>query len=103
MAILHITKDNYEDLVLKAEKTVLLDFWATWCGPCRMVAPIVEQIAEEFDDILVGKIDVDTEMELAASFRIVSIPTLIVMKDGKVANTAVGYRPKADILKLLGK
>ena len=103
MAILHITKDNYEDLVLKAEKTVLLDFWATWCGPCRMVAPIVEQIAEEFDDVLVGKIDVDTEMELAASFGIVSIPTLIVMKDGKVANTAVGYRPKADILKLLGK
>ena len=103
MAILHITKDNYEELVLKAEKPVLLDFWATWCGPCRMVAPIVEQIAEEFDDILVGKIDVDTEMELAASFRIVSIPTLVVMKDGKVANTAVGYRPKADILKLLGK
>jgi thioredoxin 1 len=103
MAILHITKDNYEELVLKAEKPVLLDFWATWCGPCRMVAPIVEQIAEEFDDVLVGKIDVDTEMELAASFRIVSIPTLVVMKDGKVANTAVGYRPKADILKLLGK
>lgn len=103
MAILHITKDNYEELVLKAEKPVLLDFWATWCGPCRMVAPIVEQIAEEFDDILVGKIDVDTEMELAASFRIVSIPTLVVMKDGQVANTAVGYRPKADILKLLGK
>ena len=103
MAILHITKENYEELVLKSEKTVLLDFWATWCGPCRMVAPIVEQIAEEFDDILVGKIDVDTEMELAASFRIVSIPTLVVMKDGQVANTAVGYRPKADILKLLGK
>lgn len=103
MAILHITKDNYEELVLKAEKPVLLDFWATWCGPCRMVAPIVEQIAEEFDDILVGKIDVDTEMELAASFRIVSIPTLVVMKDGKAVNTAVGYRPKADILKLLGK
>ena len=103
MAILHITKDNYEELVLKAEKPVLLDFWATWCGPCRMVAPIVEQIAEEFDDVLVGKIDVDTEMELAASFGIVSIPTLVVMKDGKVANTAVGYRPKADILKLLGK
>ena len=103
MAILHITKDNYEELVLKAEKPVLLDFWATWCGPCRMVAPIVEQIAEEFDDVLVGKIDVDAEMELAASFRIVSIPTLVVVKDGKVANTAVGYRPKADILKLLGK
>jgi thioredoxin 1 len=103
MAILHITKDNYKELVLNAEKPVLLDFWATWCGPCRMVAPIVEQIAEEFDDILVGKIDVDTEMELAASFRIVSIPTLVVMKDGQVVNTAVGYRPKADILKLLGK
>lgn len=103
MAILHITKDNYEELVLKSEKIILLDFWAAWCGPCRMVAPIVEQIAEEFDDILVGKIDVDTEMELAASFRIVSIPTLIVMKDGQVVNTAVGYRPKADILKLLGK
>ena len=103
MAILHITKDNYEELVLKAEKPVLLDFWATWCGPCRMVAPIVEQIAEEFDDVLVGKIDVDTEMELAASFRIVSIPTLVVMRDGQVVNTAVGYRPKADILKILGK
>ena len=103
MAILHITKDNYEELVLTAEKPVLLDFWPTWCGPGRMVAPLVEQIAEEFDDVLVGKIDVDTEMELAASFRIVSIPTLIVMKDGKVANTAVGYRPKADILNLLGK
>ena len=103
MAILHITKDNYDELVLKAEKNVLLDFWATWCGPCRMVAPIVEQIAEEFDDVLVGKIDVDTEMELAASFGIISIPTLIVMKDGKAVNTAVGYRPKADILKLLGK
>lgn len=103
MAILHITKENYEELVLKAEKTVLLDFWATWCGPCRMVAPIVEQIAEEFDDILVGKIDVDSEMELATTFRIVSIPTLVVMKDGQVVNTAVGYRPKGDILKLLGK
>ena len=103
MAILHITKENYEQLVLKSEMPVLLDFWATWCGPCRMLAPIVEEISEEFDDILVGKIDVDSEMELAASFRIVSIPTLVVMKDGKVANTAVGYRPKADILKLLGK
>ena len=103
MAILHITKDNYDELVLKAEKTVLLDFWATWCGPCRMVAPIVEQVAEEFDDILVGKVDVDTEMELATSFGIISIPTLVVMRDGKAVNTAVGYRPKADILKLLGK
>ena len=103
METLHINETNFHTEVLNSEKPVLLDFYAPWCGPCRMVAPIVEQIAEEFDDILVGKIDVDTEMELAASFRIVSIPTLIVMKDGKVANTAVGYRPKADILKLLGK
>ena len=103
MAILHITMDNYEELVLKAEKPVRLDFWATWCGPCRRVAPIVEQIAEEFDDVLVGKVDVDTEMELATSFGIISIPTLVVMRDGKAVNTAVGYRPKADILKLLGK
>ena len=103
METLHINETNFHTEVLNSEKPVLLDFYAPWCGPCRMVAPIVEQIAEEFDDVLVGKIDVDTEMELAASFRIVSIPTLIVMKDGKVANTAVGYRPKADILKLLGK
>ena len=103
MAILHITKENYEELVLKAEKNVLQDIWATCCGPCRMVAPIVEQIAEEFDDIVVGKVDVDTELELATSFGIISIPTLVVMRDGKAVNTAVGYRPKADILKLLGK
>lgn len=103
MAIMHITKDNFETDVLKAEKPVLLDFWATWCGPCRMVAPIVEEIAAEHDDILVGKIDVDAEMELASRFGIVSIPTLVVMEGGKVTNTAVGYRPKADILKLLGK
>ncbi len=103
MEILHITKDNFEEAVLRSDKPVLLDFWATWCGPCRMVAPIVEEIAREHPDIAVGKVDVDAEMELAASFRIVSIPTLVVMEGGKVSATAVGYRPKADILKLLGK
>ena len=101
MEIVHITKANYQDLVLKNTQPVLLDFWATWCGPCRMVAPILEQIAAERNDILVGKIDVDTEMELAMQFGIVSIPTLIVMKNGQVVNKAVGYMPKDDILKLL--
>lgn len=97
----NITKANFEELVLNNPKPVLLDFWATWCGPCRMVAPIVEEIAAERQDILVGKVNVDEEMELAMQFGIVSIPTLIVMKDGKVANKAVGYMPKAQILQLL--
>ena len=101
MAVLHITEGNFDQLVLRSEKPVLLDFWATWCGPCRMVAPIVEEIAAEREDIAVGKIDVDEEGALAARFGIVSIPTLIVMRGGEVAATAVGYRPKEDILKIL--
>ena len=101
MEIVHITKDNYEALVENSEKPVLLDFWATWCGPCRMIAPYVEQIAQEREDVLVGKVDVDEQMELAVKFGISSIPTLILVKQGKVAATAVGYRPKADILALL--
>ena len=101
MSVVHITKANFEELVIHNPKSVLLDFWATWCGPCRMVAPIVEEIAGEREDILVGKINVDEEMELAVQFGIISIPTLIVMKNGEVANKAVGYMPKAEILKLL--
>ena len=101
MSIVHITKDNFETLVNNSEKPVLIDFWAVWCGPCKMIAPIVEEIAAERDDIIVGKIDVDQEMELAMQFRITSIPTLVLMKNGKVAATLIGYRPKADILKLL--
>ena len=101
MSVLHINEGNFDQLVLRSEKPVLLDFWATWCGPCRMVAPIVEEIAAEREDIVVGKIDVDEEGALAARFGIVSIPTLIVMRGGKVAATAVGYRPKEDILKIL--
>ena len=101
MSYIEITQTNFEELVLKAEKTVLLDFWAPWCGPCRMVAPIVEEIAHEREDILVGKVNVDEEMPLAVQFGITSIPTLLVMKGGQVAAKAIGYRPKADILSLL--
>ena len=101
MSIVHITKENFQSVVKESPKPVLIDFWATWCGPCKMIAPIVEEIAGERDDIVVGKIDVDQEMELAMQFRVTSIPTLVLMKNDEVAATMVGYRPKADILKLL--
>ena len=101
MSVQQITKANFDTLVKASNKPVLLDFWATWCGPCKMIAPIVEQIAEENEELVVGKVNVDEEMELAIQFGVTSIPTLVVMKDGAVAATAVGYRPKADILKLL--
>ena len=98
---MNITKENFEELVIHSDKTVLLDFWAPWCGPCRMVAPIVEEIAGEREDVLLGKVNVDEEMELAMQFGVSSIPTLVVMKGGKAVAQAVGYRPKADIEKLL--
>jgi len=101
MSIIHITAENFEAQVQNAAGKVLLDFWAPWCGPCRMIAPFLEEIAEEDDSITIGKVNVDEEMELAARFGIVSIPTLIVMENGKAVQTAVGYRPKADILKIL--
>ena len=102
MEILHITQANFDELVLKSEKPVLLDFWAPWCGPCRMVAPIVEEIAAENEAIAVGKINVDDDGALAARFGITSIPTLILMEKGEAVKTLVGFRPKADILKQLG-
>lgn len=101
MSVLQITKGNFEELVKKSEKPVLLDFWATWCGPCRMVAPVVEEIAEERPDYLVGKINIDEEMELAREFGIVSIPTLIIMRNGEIARKVVGYRPKPEMIALL--
>ena len=100
MSVMQITKENF-DAVVAGDKPVLLDFWAPWCGPCRMVAPIVEEIAQEREDILVGKVNVDEEMELAVKFGIISIPTLVVMKNGEIANKAVGYMPKEKILELL--
>ena len=97
----HATSADFDEVVLGAQEPVLVDFFATWCGPCRMVSPIVDEISEERRDIKVGKINVDEQMELAQQFRIVSIPTLVVMKDGQIANKAVGAMPKEDILALL--
>lgn len=99
--MLNITKANFEQEVLKSDRPVLLDFWASWCGPCRMVAPTLEEIAAERQDIKVGKINVDDEPELTAQFRVMSIPTLVVMENGEIKNKAVGVRPKEEILELL--
>lgn len=101
MAITVITKENFESEVLKSTKPVLLDFWASWCGPCRMLSPIVDEIAEENDNIKVGKVNVDEQPELAQAFKVMSIPMLAVVKDGKVTNTSVGYKAKAAVLALL--
>lgn len=101
MSVIKITKNNFEQEVINSDKTVLLDFWASWCGPCRMVGPIVDQIADEVSTAKVGKINVDEEPELARSFRVMSIPTLIVMKNGKVVQSSVGAKSKQAILSML--
>ncbi len=101
MAEIKITKDNFETEVINSDKPVLLDFWATWCGPCMMLGPIIAEIAEERSDIKVGKVNVDDEPALANSFGIQSIPTLIYFKDGKAVDQLVGYRPKEDILSFI--
>ena len=101
MSVIQITKDNFDSEVIQAKEPVLLDFWADWCGPCRMLSPVVDQIAEETAGVKVGKVNVDEEPELARQFGVMSIPTLVVMKDGKAMDTKVGVQPKAAILSVL--
>ena len=101
MSAININKNNFNSEVILSDRPVLLDFWAPWCGPCRMVGPTVEEIAQERADVKVGKINVDEQPELAKQFGVMSIPTLVVMKDGKIKNQAIGARPKQQILSLL--
>lgn len=101
MSVLTITNENFQKEVMESEKTVLLDFWAAWCGPCRMVSPIIDEIAEELDSIKVGKINVDEQPELASKFQVMSIPTLVVIKNGQIVDKAIGAQPKSQILSML--
>lgn len=101
MAVLKLTKDNFHSVVIESNKPVLVDFWASWCNPCRMLGPIVDEVAEEREDIKVGKVNVDDEPELAAKYRVMSIPTLLVFKNGEVVNQSVGALPKEEILEML--
>ena len=101
MSTVNIDRNNFSQEVMESDRPVLLDFWAPWCGPCRMVGPVVDEIARERADIKVGKVNVDEQPELAGQFGVMAIPTLVVMKDGKVADRAAGTRPKAQILAML--
>ena len=101
MSVLHVGKENFQQLVLESDKKVLLDFWAPWCGPCKMIAPFVAEIAEENEDIVLAKINVDEETELAVRYGVSSIPTLMVFEKGQKTAQLIGYRPKADIQKLI--
>lgn len=101
MSVLEITNANFQQEVLNSDKPVLLDFWAPWCGPCRMVGPTIEEIAKEHPEIKVGKVNVDQQAQLAGQFGVMSIPTLVVIKEGKIVNQSVGVKPKAAIVKML--
>ena len=102
MAITVLTSENFENEVIKSEKPVLIDFWASWCGPCKMLSPIVDEIAEEQDDVKICKVNVDDEAELAKKFGVMSIPTLVLMVNGEVKATSVGFKPKKDVLAFIG-
>ena len=101
MAVVKVTKGNFEEEVLKSDKKVLVDFWASWCGPCMMLSPLVDEIASEVSDLKVAKVNVDEEPELSNAFKIVSIPTIVVIKNGEIIDSVVGYRPKEDIEKII--
>ena len=101
MSIINLTKDSYHNEVMETEKVVVIDFWATWCGPCKMMAPVVEEVAKDYPDIKVCKVNVDEEPELSYAFKIVSIPTIVVIKNGEIIDSVVGYRPKEDIEKII--
>lgn len=101
MSVLHINRESFEKIIAQDGKTVLVDFWATWCGPCRMIAPVLEEVAKERPDITVCKVDVDEERELALEYGVSSIPTLLVFRDGKVVNQSIGAMPKERILAML--
>ena len=101
MAVIKLTKDNFDQEVMQSDKPVLIDFYADWCGPCKMMGPVVEEVAAEMSDVKVCKINIDEEMDLAQRYGVMSIPTLVVMKGGKVVDSSVGVRPKGDILRMI--
>ncbi|GFO84757.1 thioredoxin [Anaerostipes butyraticus] len=101
MSVININKNNFQEEVMNANQPVLVDFWAAWCGPCQMLGPVIEEIAAERNDIKVAKVNVDEQPELASQFQVMSIPTLVVIKDGQIVNKSVGARPKDQILKML--
>ena len=101
MSIINLTKASYHNEVMETEKVVVIDFWATWCGPCKMMAPVVEEVAKDYPDVKVCKVNVDEEPELSNAFKIVSIPTIVVIKNGEIIDSVVGYRPKEDIEKII--